>query len=301
MQIKNKYKKPFAMAALIMGAATMAFTGGCGMDQSPTAATTEIWGQADASETDMISKIPGYIDTMYAKEGQRVKKGEVLAHVDSKQLLAKQAEVQAQTAAAKAQAAQAKAGMELAKADLERVTTLYNADAVSRQMFDGATTKYNVAVETYRQALAGVQAYEEGVQQVAVNVEDTYIKSPVDGIITTKFVNQGALVSTGMPIYGVQNPNDNWVNFKVPETMLDKFEVGQELKLQGRNKDLQITGTIVDISQKPDFATKRATSERGNATDIISYNVKVQINNPKIYPGMRFKMVDYSLPQGDNL
>ncbi len=301
MQIKNKFIKPITLAALIFGSATMAFTGGCGITENPIGATTEIWGQADATETDMISKIPGYIDVMYVKEGQRVSKGEILAHVDSKQLLAKQSEVEAQVAAARAQAAQAKAGMELAKLDLDRVTTLYNADAVSRQMYDGAKTKYDVSVESYQQALSGVKAYEEGVQQVVVNIEDTYIKSPIDGIITSKYVNQGALVSTGMPIYGVQNPNDNWVNFKVPETILDQFHVGQELKLEGRNKNLHVTGTIVDISQKPDFATKRATSERGNATDIISYNVKVQINDPKIFPGMRFKMVDYSLPQGDNV
>ena len=119
---------------------------------------------------------------------------------------------------------------------------------------------------------------------------ETVITAPFDGIVTTKYVDAGAMVSTGMPIVGLQDPSRNWVNFKVKETDLDKYELNSEVTLYGRNKDLQVKGTIVDISQKPSFATYRATSERGDDQDIITYNVKVQVNDPRIRPGMRFRM-----------
>lgn len=292
MQSVKKLFQPILLGAVSV-CLSAALLAGCGNGENK--ASSEIWGQVEASETDMISKIPGYVDEMYFKEGQRVSKGQILAHIDARQLLAKEAEVNSQANAARAQAAQAKAAMDMALLDKERISKLYEANAVSKQMYDGANTKYQVALETYNQAVAGIKAYEHGVAQVAANIDDTYIKAPVDGIIATKYVNTGAMVSTGMPIYSIQNPSDNWINFKVPETLLHKFKLGQEIKVQGRNQDIKLTGKIVEISQKPDFATKRATSERGDATDIIAYNVKVQINDPQVYPGMRFKMLDFNL------
>lgn len=62
------------------------------------------------------------------------------------------------------------------------------------------------------------------------------------------------------------------------------------MKLIGRNGDLQLDGTIVDISSKPNFATYRATSERADAQDIITFNIKVQTNSLKVKPGMRFRI-----------
>lgn len=275
------------------------FTFGCN-NNAPTSATNEIWGQSDALQTDINSKIPGYIDELLVKEGDVVKKGDLIAHVDAKAIEAKQGQVEAQMNAAKSQALQAKAAMELAALDKERIAKLYESDAISKQTYDQVVTKYNVSVEAYHQAEAAVEGYAKGVQEVSVNLGDTYIKSPMDGVISTKYVNTGSLVSTGMPIYSVQSQNENWVNFKVPETMLDQFKIGQKVSIEGRNQNLKLDGIIVEISQKPDFATKRATSERGDATDIIAFNVKVQINDPRIFPGMRFKLLGYTLPKGDS-
>ena len=60
--------------------------------------------------------------------------------------------------------------------------------------------------------------------------------------------------------------------------------------LQGRNDSLTIDGIVENIRRKADFATQKATSERGDV-DIMAFNVKERTNNEKIYPGMRFKIV----------
>ena len=93
-----------------------------------------------------------------------------------------------------------------------------------------------------------------------------------------------------MPIVTIQDPVDNWINLKVKETELSKYALNQSVKLQGRDEKLQVEGVIVDISNKPEFATYRATDERGD-TDIITFNVKIQVNNDVIKPGMRFKLL----------
>ena len=119
------------------------------------------------------------------------------------------------------------------------------------------------------------------VEEVQVALDETEIRAPFSGIVTTKYVKQGAMISTGTPIVAIQDPLDNWVNIKVKETELGQYQLQQALALEGRDASVKLSGTIIDISKKPEFATYRATSERGD-NDIITFNVKIQVNSEKV-------------------
>lgn len=261
---------------------------GCNKKDNPDDST--VWGQADATEISINTKIPGRLVDLYVQEGVRVHKGDVLAQIDAREVSAMNAAAKAKISAAKATRLQAEANLDQARRDLARYEELYRAGAISRSMYENLQSKCDILAAACEQAEANVEASTEAFNQSAVNVGETVITAPFDGIVTTKYVDAGAMVSTGMPIVGLQDPSKNWVNFKVKETDLDKYKLNSEVTLYGRNKDLQVKGTIVDISQKPNFATYRATSERGDDQDIITYNVKVQVNDPRIHPGMRFRM-----------
>lgn len=261
---------------------------GCDKKDNPDDST--VWGQADATEISINTKIPGRLVDLYVQEGVRVHKGDMLAQIDAREVSAMNAAAKAKISAAKAARLQAEANLDQARRDLTRYEELYRAGAISRSMYENLQSKCDILAAVCEQAEANVEASTEAFNQSAVNVGETVITAPFDGIVTTKYVDAGAMVSTGMPIVGLQDPSKNWVNFKVKETDLDKYKLNSEVTLYGRNKDLQVKGTIVDISQKPNFATYRATSERGDDQDIITYNVKVQVNDPRIHPGMRFRM-----------
>ena len=261
---------------------------GCDKKDNPDDST--VWGQADATEISINTKIPGRLVDLYVQEGVRVHKGDMLAQIDAREVSAMNAAAKAKISAAKAARLQAEANLDQARRDLARYEELYRAGAISRSMYENLQSKCDILAAVCEQAEANVEASTEAFNQSAVNVGETVITAPFDGIVTTKYVDAGAMVSTGMPIVGLQDPSKNWVNFKVKETDLDKYKLNSEVTLYGRNKDLQVKGTIVDISQKPSFATYRATSERGDDQDIITYNVKVQVNDPRIQPGMRFRM-----------
>lgn len=131
---------------------------------------------------------------------------------------------------------------------------------------------------------------EATLQNIEVSLDETEIRAPFDGVITEKYIEEGSMISNGTPLVAVQDPTDNWVDIKVPETELSKYAVGQQVKLIGRDGKTEVTGTITDISKKAEFATQRATSERGDETDIVSFNVKVQVDSEVLRPGMRFRL-----------
>lgn len=320
--------------ALIMLASI--FLSGCGQNNNDG----DIWGRADAKEIDINSKISGRVVELLVEEGQHVAKGDVIARVDARDLIAQASNAEAGIAALEAQGMQAnastrlqagttaaalvqanaaldsaKANLHMADADYRRYAKLYEDGAVSKQMYDTYKTKYDVAQAAYVQAQQGVNAAQANLKvnevnaanenaiaekvnqakaslaQVAVNLDETIIRAPFNGVITKKYIEAGSMLSTGTPVVAIQDPTDNWIDFKLPETELAKYDLEQEVRVEGRDGKTVLTGTIKDISNKAEFATRRATSERGDASDIISYNVKVQLAANTVRPGMRFKLL----------
>ena len=206
--------------------------------------------------------------------------------------------------------------LELASADYQRYQELVSEGAVPQQTFENYRTKYEVAQAALNQAKAGVskansallqtdanQANEAAVakkiaqaqavlEQLEVSLDETEIKAPFDGVITAKYVEEGSMISQGTPIVAIQDPTDNWVDLKVPETELSRYALNQQVTLVGRDEKTKVTGTITDISKKAEFATQRATSERGDDSDIISFNVKIQVDSDLLRPGMRFRITN---------
>ena len=56
------------------------------------------------------------------------------------------------------------------------------------------------------------------LEQLEVSLDETEIQAPFDGVITAKYVEEGSMISQGTPLVAIQDPLDNWVDFKVPET-----------------------------------------------------------------------------------
>ena len=217
---------------------------------------------------------------------------------------------------AAAQVQNALVDLQLAQRNYRRFQELYNSGAVSEKNLDEVRAKYRAAENIYSQSQAALAAAKanssQGTQinrenqaavasrltqaraavgEINILLEETEIKAPTDGIVTSLIVEEGEMVSAGMPLMTVMDPKNNWVNIKVKETELSKYRLNSKVALQGRDKSFKVQGTIVDISKKPEFATYRATNERGDM-DIITFNVKIQVNSDALRPGMRFQILN---------
>ncbi|HAQ40998.1 MAG TPA: hypothetical protein DCM73_09305 [Clostridiales bacterium] len=165
----------------------------------------------------------------------------------------------------------------------------------SLSLYNQACEAANIALAQVNQAQAGLTASQgkleqakAGLQEVEVYLEDTVIKSPIAGTVTTINSNEGELVSTGMSIGSISNLDKCWVDVNLDEDKLKGLEEGQTVNVKFnafKGKDYE--GTIVTVNKQPDFAVKKATNENGNF-DIVSYGVKIELNNldESLRPGM---------------
>ena len=265
---------------------------------------------------DVILKISS--DTIQAKKQQT----EALIAAASGQVKAaeaakKAAEAQytkAENGARVEEVAQAKAAYELAEKTYNKIVILYEENAIPESKYDEVKVKYEVTKKTYEMVREGAREEDKlaasalvsqagsmvdaangklleakgGLGEVNTYLEDTIIKAPMDGVITSLNVDEGELVSTGMPLITLTNMENIWIELKVQETDLAIVEIGQEVKVNFLTyKDKEFKGIVKSVNKKPDFATKRATNNNGEF-DILAFGVKVELVDIEetIFPGM---------------
>lgn len=271
-----------------------------------------VQGSLKMTESTLNSMLEGTIEEVLVSEGDEVKEGDVLVRMKSDIVDAKLMQAEGAQSAAQAQAdmadagarsqevAQAKAAYEYAAKMYERMKVLLQEEAIAQSTFDQAEAQYIAAKETYDMALEGARTEDKAaanalvaqadgaVAEVNSYLENAEIKAPMDGIVSAVNVDKGELISTGMPVASVTSPENPWVEVNVEETQLGKVHRGDEVKVTfAAYPGEEFTGKITNVSQKPSFATKRATNENG-AFDILSYGVKVElIDTPEeLYSGM---------------
>jgi multidrug efflux system membrane fusion protein len=144
----------------------------------------EYTGRLEPTENvEVRARVNGYLQSIHFKDGQLVKKGDLLFVIDPRPY---QAEVDRVTA--ELQLAQAR--LELAKSDYARAQTLLQFRAISQEEAD-------TRAATERQAQESVQAARAAVKAARLNVEFTRVTAPITGKISRKLVTEGNLINGG--------------------------------------------------------------------------------------------------------
>lgn len=170
----------------------------------------------------LASEVAGVIDNVNVKEGQRVKKGELLATLNS-DLLSN--EILSKEGALK----QARAQYEKIQKDFSRFKTLYESESVS--------------FKEYEDALFDMQAQKGNMESISYALEllktqkrKKSIIAPYDGVILQKLLSQGEWVSAGAGVFNIAKITPLEATFEVPFAILRALKVGDSLKVRIANQ-----------------------------------------------------------------
>jgi HlyD family secretion protein len=283
-------------------------------------------GQVEATQIDVAAKVPGRVDSLLVREGETVSKGQLLAVLDSPEIRARLVQATSARSAAGAMSNKAEHGAreeeiraasslwqraehaaELAQKTLERVQNLHRDGVVSTQKRDEAEAQYlttrdaaDAARAAYdmartgargedKDAAAAVEGQADGVvQEVSSYLEETRLKSPIDGDVVDLVVDPGELVASGYPVLSLVDLTDIWVTFNVREDELPGLVMGRRIRvtvpaLGSRVLDL----TVSYIAPVGEFATWRATNAQ-SGFDLKTFEVRARPAGPVegLRPGM---------------
>lgn len=107
------------------------------------------------------------------------------------------------------------------------------------------------------------------------------IKSPIDGMVVTKFREVGEAVAPGTTLISVANPYEIWAYFYVPYSMLHRLSIGAPVVgILPEADKRRFRGRIVKINEQAEFTPKNVQT-RDERTRLV-YGVKVRFDNPDL-------------------
>jgi len=168
-------------------------------------------------------KTGGVIANTYVKEGDAVRKGQLLAKLNMTEI--------------EAQATQAQFSLDKAKRDQQRIQNLYADSIVTLEQLQNASTAVDIAQKT--------------LQIAQFNVAYSEVRAPIDGKIVTQMLHEGEIAAPGLPVYYIMGVKSS--DWKLVAGLTDKnwsrVKEGNKATITlDAYPELEITGTVKRLS-----------------------------------------------------
>lgn len=244
------------------------------LDKSDLEETISAGGKIESVESSNVSAVgEGKIKRIYVKEGQYVKKGQLLAETEDGEI---QREIKKTLSADNAELKNAELNKNIKAKDLENAKFLYELGEISQDELRRAENEYNIAVLEHSGKLTGTD-----VSHLRDQLNDTKILSPISGTVTSSKAKIGA-PGTGV-LFVVENRNDLILNMKISEYDINSVQIGQKVIVNAEmigEKEMQGT-----VSYVGDAAIKAGEQAESEAPEKVEFKVSVAITNPD--PGLK--------------
>jgi RND family efflux transporter MFP subunit len=275
-------------------------------------------GKVEASnKVELAFRVPGLLVKLPVKEGQKVTKSELIAQLRQDEFQARLKSLQGQLDQARAalralrsgerpeqilrldaQVRAAEAKLANAKAEFDRDARLLRGRAVSREEFDRSQTAYRVAQEEAQAARqmrekgtiareedleaqeAVIRGLEGQVVEANIQLQDSTLHAPYDGVIAQRFVEQGQNVRAKDPVVKFQDTDEIEVAVDVPETVM-----AADLR------SADIVELLAEFSGAPGLRFPVYIKEIAQRADPVTQTFRVRVgmkapSNVNLLPGM---------------
>ncbi|NLX84569.1 MAG: efflux RND transporter periplasmic adaptor subunit [Synergistaceae bacterium] len=240
-------------------------------------------GTLDAVETvDVGTQISGTIKDIYIDYNSVVKKGQLIAEIDSATQQADVAQAQANLLASKADLMSSEAVLANAEKTLARTKKLADRDLIAKADEDTDEKSYLTARAQVAASKAKIGQYAATLTKTKINLGYTKIYSPVDGVVISKNVDKGQTVAASYQTPSIAEIAKDLSNMQV-EVNVDEADIGGV-------KDGQKATFTVDAYPNDPFEgiVTQVRLSPAKTDNVVTYVVIVKVSNNKglLMPGM---------------
>ena len=281
-------------------------------------------GNVDIREVRLAFRVGGRVADILKEEGDRVTSGETVARLDALpyenavdlaaarvgQLAARLEELEngsrpEEIERARKNLAEARAALDNTRRVYDRQRRLVNDGAVARQDFDTAKAAFEAAQARYgaaqasleliragarseqiAQARAGLEEARAALEQARIQLADTVLKAPADGVILTRVVEPGSMVQAGGTVLTESLTEPVRIRAYAPEPMLGLMQPGREVLVFTDSRTEAYHARIGDVSPRAEFTPKSVETEELRTALVYRFRAVVTDADELLRQGM---------------
>lgn len=296
-----KRKRVLVVAGILVVAAAIAGVVVSRRGPQPTTVQAATVGRADLQskvtangkvqaqkKVDISATIAGQITHLAVKEGDRVRKGQLLLQIDAVNPRAAARSMEAGVLALMRDLDSARARLEQAQDDLKRTEENYKASIIPEADYRRAQTNLTSAQAAVQAAQVRVDQARASSEGARDTLAKTTVLAPMDGTITAKRVEEGEVAVVGVlnqpgtVLLTVSDMSVVETEMEVDETSIPSVKVGQEARIRiDAYPNRTFNGVVTEVGNSPIINT-------GTTALAIKFKVKIQIKDPPpdIKPGL---------------
>jgi len=282
-------------------------------------------GNIEVTEIDVGFKIPGRVERVFFSEGERVSTGQTLACLESTELRHALEQSRINLEEAKIRLSELRSGarpqeieqatanvlaieaeLERLRKDYERALRLLREGAVSASYFDSIKGAYEAKQALLKGAREQLNLIKEGPREEEIRIaekrfeqarvsvrlaedrlKDAFLRSPCEGVILRRNVEEGEIVTAFTPIFTIGDLGRPWVKVYVPEEKMGLLKLGQRALISVDSfKGKFYEGSVSYISKEAEFTPKTVQTKEERVKLVFAVKVSVRNENEELKPGM---------------
>lgn len=213
-------------------------------------------------QVEVTAKVTGRMEKIAFDLGDPVKKGDLIAVLDSDEVQQQVNRASAALAVTRASSQQRRAQLENSKADVGRAEMLLKEGLIPRQDYESRTTAYEVVDAQLQLAYAQEREAQAQLDELNIRLSQSRIFAPMSGHVARRHVDVGALVTPSTPIISLVNLATLVTMANVPEREVGKLRVGNKATIEvDAFGNARFAGRVARIGPVLDASTRSATVE----------------------------------------
>lgn len=263
------------------------------------------YGNFEATEITVSAENTGKIEKFDVNEGNQLKKNQFVGFIDTipislkrEQLQVSKAVIQAKSKGVISQISVLESRLKTVNINKQRMENLIKDNAGTQKQLDEILGEIAVIKSQIRSVelqnspvISELKSVDVQLNQLNDQLQKSKIINPIDGIVLTKYVEQGEITVFGKPLYKIADLSTMQLRVYISETQLANVKINQEvtIKIDDKNDMKTYKGTVSWISSEAEFTPKIIQTKEERVALVYAVKINV-INDGSLKIGMPAEM-----------
>jgi RND family efflux transporter MFP subunit len=244
-------------------------------------------GTIEVDESHVGPRSPGRVEKIFAREGDHLHKGQLIAQLEANELRAQRDLAAAQIDTAVHNAAAQRAQLEYLRANAQRQLELLKRKVVSPNEAEQADSAAKAQEKTVEASEMQVNQARAQLEDIKAQLAEMQVVAPTDSILEVLSVKVGDVLPANGEVATLILPQHLWVRVYVPEPWLGRIQLGEPVRVRtDAFPDIDFPGVVEQINRQAEFTPRNVQTVADRIKQVFGVKIRLPSDDARLRAGM---------------